>query len=324
MAANALASLALFEQYAYEVSTEVIDQQVALFNAASRGAIVLQSGNNESDFSELAKYALIANLVVSRNAYDDSAVSAVDVARLVEISVKCAWGTPPVNIDQHLWTWIQKSPAEAGAFIGQQLAVGVMQRKLNLAISALVAALTSVASTNVFDNTATGVPTLTALNTASGKFGDRSQALVAWIMHSKSVHDLYAGAITGSNYLFKFGDVNIREDGFGRVLVVTDSPALAYVSTGNKYRSLGLVPGAALVVDNAADTRVNTQTSNGRTNIHDTYQAQGSFNLGIKGFKWDVVNGGKSPNDAALAVSTNWDQAATSIKDLAGVMLLST
>ena len=324
MAANALSALALFEQYAYSVSTEVVDQQVGLFNAASRGAIVLQSGNNEGDFSQLAKYALIADLVGSRDAYSDDAVSAVDVARLVEISVKVAWGTPPINIDQHLWTWIQKSPAEAGAFIGQQLAVGVMQRKLNLALTALVAGLTGVAATNVFDNTGTGVVTLTALNTTSAKLGDRAQSLVAWIMHSKSVHDLYAGAITGSNFLFKFADINIREDGFGRIIVMTDAPILSYTSSGTKYRSLGLVPGAALLVDNAADSRVNTFTSNGRTNIKDTYQAQGSFNLGIKGFKWDTAAGGKSPNDAALAVSTNWDKAATSIKDLAGVMLLST
>jgi hypothetical protein len=323
MAANALASLALFQQYAYEASTEVVDQQVNLFNAASRGTILLQNGNNEGDFAELAKYALIADLVTSRDAYSDDAVASADVARLVEISVKVAWGTPPINIDQHLWTWIQKSPAEAGAFIGQQLAVGIMQRKLNLALTALVAGLSGQA-TNLLDNTGTGVVTLTALNLASAKMGDRAQSLAAWVMHSKSMHDLFAGAITNTNVLFRFGDLNIREDGFGRVLIMTDAPILTYTSSGTKYRALGLVPGAALLVDNAADTRVNTQTANGRTNIKDTYQAQGSFNLGIKGFKWDTANGGKSPNDAALAVSTNWDKAATSAKDLAGVLVLST
>lgn len=323
MTANALSALALFQQYAYDASTEVVDQQIGLFNAASRGAIILQSGNNEGDFAEVAKYALIADLVGSRDAYSDDAVSAVDVARIVEISVKVAWGTPPINIDQHLWTWIQKSPSEAGSFIGQQLAVGVMQRKLNLALTALVAGLSGQAS-NLLDNTGTGVVTLGVLNTAAAKMGDRAQSLAAWVMHSKSAHDIYAGALTNTNNLFKFGDVRVTEDGFGRIIIMTDAPILTYTATGTKYRTLGLVPGAALLQDNAADTRVNTQTANGRTNIKDTYQAQGSFNLGIKGFKWDTTNGGKSPNDAALAVSTNWDKSATSTKDLAGVLVLST
>ena len=39
----------------------------------------------------------------------------------------------------------------------------------------------------------------------------------------------------------------------------------------------------------------------------------------MKGYTWDKANGGKSPNDAALALSTNWDRTATSHKDTAGV-----
>jgi hypothetical protein len=36
---------------------------------------------------------------------------------------------------------------------------------------------------------------------------------------------------------------------------------------------------------------------------------------------WDKTNGGRSPTSAALAVGTNWDRTATSIKDLGGVVL---
>jgi hypothetical protein len=65
----------------------------------------------------------------------------------------------------------------------------------------------------------------------------------------------------------------------------------------------------------------NVQTLNGDENIKRTIQSEWSYNLGIKGYAWDKTNGGKSPNDAALATGTNWDRYATSFKDTAGVLL---
>jgi len=103
---------------------------------------------------------------------------------------------------------------------------------------------------------------------------------------------------------------------------VSDVPALVTAGTPNIYNTLGLVPGG-IVVDQNNDFTDNLQTSNGDENIQRTYQAEWSYNLGIKGFTWDKTNGGHAPNDAALATSTNWDKIATSTKDLAGVLVLS-
>jgi hypothetical protein len=44
----------------------------------------------------------------------------------------------------------------------------------------------------------------------------------------------------------------------------------------------------------------------------------------VKGFKWDVSNGGANPADAALATGSNWDVASTSYKDFGGVIIQST
>jgi hypothetical protein len=66
----------------------------------------------------------------------------------------------------------------------------------------------------------------------------------------------------------------------------------------------------------------NVQTNNGNERITTTIQVDYTFGLGIKGYTWDVANGGKSPSSAALATGTNWDKTAASIKDTAGVALI--
>jgi hypothetical protein len=54
-----------------------------------------------------------------------------------------------------------------------------------------------------------------------------------------------------------------------------------------------------------------------------SYRLQGeyAYNLGLKGYTWDIANGGANPSAAALATGTNWDQVATDDKDTAGVIL---
>jgi hypothetical protein len=59
---------------------------------------------------------------------------------------------------------------------------------------------------------------------------------------------------------------------------------------------------------------------NGKTRIETTMQVDYSFGLRVKGYAWDVTNGGKSPSDAALATGTNWDKVATDNKHTAGVL----
>jgi hypothetical protein len=63
------------------------------------------------------------------------------------------------------------------------------------------------------------------------------------------------------------------------------------------------------------------QTANGDENIQRSIQSEWTYNLGIKGAAWDKTNGGKSPNDAALATAANWDRYATDFKDTAGVLI---
>lgn len=319
----ALSDLAVFSEYAYSTMTEMQDQQVQLFNAATRGGLIMQTGNHQGDYSDEAIWAKISGLVRRRNAYGSGAVTEKVLEHLVDTSVKVAAGTPPVRIDPGMMKWIQRSPEEAGVVVGRQMAEDSIADMLNTAILCYAAAIGQVTSVN-YDHTGVGPMSLIALNKGAAKFGDRASALVAWVLHSKSAFDIYGEALTNANRLFVFGNVRVIEDGFGRPLVVTDSPNLVIPGGGgagtDHYRALGLTPGAVMVSQNG-DFTDNVETKNGDENIIRTYQAEWSYNVGVQGFAWDKTNGGKSPTDAALGTSTNWDRYATSDKDLAGVMV---
>ena len=315
----ALSDLAVFSEYAYSTMTEMQDQQIGLFNAATRGGLVLQSGNHQGDYSDEAMWAKISGLVRRRNAYGSGTVAEKVLEHLTETSVKVAAGTPPVRIDPGMMKWIQRSPEEAGVVVGKQMAEDSIADMLNTAVLVYTAAIGQVANV-VYDHSSTGVMSLVALNKGAAKFGDRAGAIVAWVMHSKSAFDIYGEALTNANRLFVFGNVRVIEDGFGRPLVVTDSPNLITAGTPDTYAALGLTPGAVLVSQNG-DFTDNVETKNGGENIIRTYQAEWSYNVGIQGFAWDKTNGGKSPTNAALGTATNWDRYATSDKDLAGVLV---
>jgi len=316
----ALSDLARFNEYAYSTMTEVLRQQIDLFNGASGNTIVLQPAAHQGDYSESAFFAKISGLVRRRNAYGSGSISSAALQHLQDVSVKVAAGTKEMLIDPAQYRWIQESPDLAGVVIGQQLAKDAMADMLNVALGCSYAALVQVTAVvnDVTGNTSpNNLPNWVNLNATQAKFGDMSSEIAAWIMHSGPMHILYQNNLTNGENLFNYGTVNVIRDPFGKLLIMTDSSNLVNSTT---YHILGLVPGAVSVGQNN-DFDANIQTTNGEENIGRSYQAEWSYNVGVKGFKWDKGNGGASPTDAALFTSTNWDRTATSVKDLAGVVL---
>ena len=319
----ALSDLAVYSEYAYASMTEVLRQRIDLFNAVTGGAITLRSAAHQGDFSDVAFFAKISGLVRRRNSYGSGSVAEKNLAHLVDTMVKVAAGTPPVRLDPGQFKWIQQNPEVAGAALGQQLAVDTMADMLNVGLGASYAAL-SAQTAVVYDATGNTSPENTLsfgnLNNGQAKFGDQASTISAWVMHSKPMFDLYGKNLTNAAQLFTYGNINVIRDPFGKLLVMTDSPNLVITGTPNNYAVLGLVPGA-VIIDQNNDYTANEEAKNGDENIIRTFQAEWSYNVGVRGFAWDKTNGGKSPNDAALLTATNWDKYGTSHKDLAGVVV---
>lgn len=308
----ALSDLAVFSEYAYEAAVQVVAQQVALFNEAAQGTFILRPANHVGDFSEVAFWKRLNGLVRRRNAYGTGAIPEINFAQVTENMVKIAAGTPAVRLDPGQFKWIQQEPTTRGVQMGQQLGQDLVRDMFNTGLGALVASHSQVAGLNV-DKVSDGNFALKHFNAAQRVYGDRWRDLAAWVMHSTALFDLFDTVFANNEKLFTFGDLNVTRDPFGRVLIVSDAPALLIPAvTGGtpapaKVLTLGVKP-AAVIVDQNQDFTDNFQNINGEENIKTTYQAEWSYNLGVRGFSWDKSSGGKSPTDAALQSAANWDR----------------
>jgi len=311
-------SFDIFNKWVQLTSTEVVDQQVELWNTATRNALsLISASDNAGDLAEKSSYSLMANLYGNRDPLSTAALAATSLDTLKEAAVKVGMGSLPMEYTGSEYDWTLRDPQEAGIAFGEQVGAAKFQYMLNSTLAALIGAISNAGYT--YDGTAE-TASLPSLNNAARLFGDRSGALLTWIMHSNSQHDIYGFSLANSNRLFTFESVQVMDDGFGRMLVMTDSPALFFDNTGtDNYYQLGLVAGAALLEDNG-DSRVYTETKTEFDNAKQIIKEEASFNLGLKGYTYE---GAVQPNDAAIALGTNWTQTKTSIKDTAGVAAIT-
>ena len=316
-------ALTNMQVYNTEIQTntiELLDQMTQQFNAASGGAILLTSVRNEGDYS---KEAFWNNLASAQRRVDryaaNSAQAATNLTQGELVSVKVAGGFGPVLLEPSQLTWLQRSPGEAITAISQSFADALLADQLNTSIASAVAAIENQAAL-VNDVSASSAITQLALNGSHAKFGDMSQQLITDVMTGSTYHRLVGEAITNSGQLFVSGNVRVV-DILGKMIVITDAPALFESGTPGKDKVLSLVAGGIEVSDNG-DLLTNMQTNNGNERIETTWQADYSFQVGLKGYAWDAVNGGKSPTDAELATGTNWDKAVAFDKHTAGTLAI--
>jgi hypothetical protein len=312
--------LQVFNKQTYLAMTEYVAQDVEKFNQASAGAIQLISNPFQGDFDMEASFKQIEGLVRRRNAYGTDPVAAKRLTQILDVAVKVAAGTPPIQYEKQQYLWIKQNPEAAALTIGEQLGKAKIADMLNAGILAGASAIGG--NTDAVEGDGTGDATFRLLNKGSARMGDRSGAIRAWVMHSTTMHNLFDNALANAENLFRYDGVNVIRDPFGRLFVVTDSPALAVTTTGTIYNTLGLVEGG-IVVNDSNDFNAELVPSTGNENIEYTYQAEWSYGVGVKGYAWDTANGGKSPTDTAIGTGTNWDKIATSIKDTAGILVKS-
>jgi hypothetical protein len=316
----ALSDMKVFNEYLKNTTIETIAQMVDKFNGASAGAIRLTPQGIDGDFLQESLWAGLHASQRRVDRYADNAnQAATALAQIQANSVKVAGGFGPILWEPAQLAWIQKSPAEALEVISRNLAEAIMADQLNTAVAALVAAISNVAAaTN--DVSATAGVTYAAINGAHAKFGDASGLLVAQVMTGEVFHKLIGQNLANAAQLFNSQSVNVVEI-LGRPVIVTDAPALYEAGTPNKQKVLSLADSAAIVHDGSS-VITNVNTSNGKERIETTFQADYDFGLGLKGYAWDIANGGKSPTNAELATGSNWDLFVNSIKSSAGVITI--
>ena len=319
----------LFNEQVQTVATETVADNVQLFNHASAGALVLGNQTHLGDYLEEASYQLISNVTSPRDVYAEADAEDTVLDQLLDRSVKIDRRIGPIAWTTEQFRRQNKSEEEAGIIIGEQAAKGMLKDYLNAAIRGLRTALSlskgeeTTSFTSEVDDSS---PVLELLVNGASLLGDRSSALVAWVMHSRTYHALVKEAVTNTQQLFHIGDINVKEDGLGRRYIITDSPSLLAVKEAedeattiltNTY-TLGLVSGAVQVQTDELHSV--TADITGRTNLKKRWQGEYSFTLGLKGYSWAKPEV-RSPDDDALSNAENWKQMASSIKDTAGIII---
>lgn len=317
----ALADMKVYNDDIVGTTIELLGQKTDQFNAASGGAIVLSTAAWRGDFSRESFFNQIASAKRRVDRYAAIASQAATALTQGEhVGVKVAGGFGPVLFEPAQMTWLNEDPASAIRAISEGFSDALLADQLNTAVGSAVAAVSGQAAL-VNDVSATGGLTLNVLNNSHAKFGDQSQLLVTDVMTGAAWHKLIDKALTNSSQLFASGNVMVV-DILGKRYVISDIPALYEAGTPNKSKVLSVVANG-IIVDNASDIISNVDTSNGNTRIQTTWQADYTFGLKLKGYSWDVANGGKSPLDAELFTATNWDKAVAENKHTLGTLAIA-
>jgi hypothetical protein len=312
-----LSDMQVFDQYIMPATIESLAQMVQKFNAASNNSIRLTTEGFDGDFLQESFFAAIHSAQRRVNRYGaNGAQAATDLTKLKQNSVKVAGGFGPILFEPSQLTWLRKPTTEGIEVASRNFAEALMADQLNTAIAALVAAIeNNTEATNDVSGTA-GID-YQAINGAHAKFGDHSGNIVADVVTGDVYHKLIGQNLANTQRLFQSTGVNVV-DILGKVVVVTDAPALYEAGTPNKQKVLGLAESAAIVHD-GGDLVSNIDTTNGKERIETTMQVDYTFGLGLKGYNW---TGGKSPLDADLQTGGNWTKVSTSTKHTAGVIAI--
>lgn len=309
----------VFNEYIVPATMETFAEQVRLFNAASSGAIVLDAANFRGDFIEQAFFDSLIGAQRRVDRYtSNTEVEATEITDHTQTGVKVAGGFGPIVYEPSTMSWLNEPTARGIEIASRNFAEALLYDQVNTALNSTIAAISGNADA-VHGDTTTEL-TYDVINMAHAKFGAASGSIIVDVMNGLQYHKFISKNLANTNSLFQAGNVQVV-DILGKKVVVVDAPGLT--APDGTQRVVGLTRGAVTVSD-SGDIITNVETRNGKQRIETTFQADYTFTLGIKGYSWDQTTGGKSPLDAELSTSANWERIASSIKTTAGVLAIGT
>lgn len=300
---------------------EAIDTNIDAFNEASAGTIRLVSASHEGDYQKEAFFKEISSLVSRRDTTSVSAATDLAMTEGQEARVKVHRKVGPVAQTMDAFRKIGMDPSEMSMMLGQWIGPRIVKDQILTAIKAAAAGIAN--NSGVLQSNTGATITYAGIVQALAKFGDAADEIKCLVFHSKQWFDLVNTMTSVSTELTGVGQMAVQSGivpAFGRRVVVIDSADLIVTGSPDNYRCLGLVEGGVVVIESEPPTVVSDVVT-GLENLVVRFQGEHAYSLGLKGYTWDIANGGAGPTDAALATGGNWDKVATSDKNTAGVML---
>lgn len=322
MATGTKADLNIRNPFLHTALTERLAQFADAFNGASGGAIRLTTQSKIGEAAHETFFQQISGLVSRRDTTSTADATASKLVNVEKTEIKLDRKIGPVENTIASFLKIGMTSDEMQVAVGEQAAVAMSVGMLNDGIAALVAAMKNHASIMA---TRAGTLNTTTLVEGLYKIGDRADRVVVWVMHSIPYVSLLKDQISANiDGVSNFNVQTATPVTLNRPVIVTDSASL-FVDDGggagtDYYYTLGLTAGALDLINSEAEN-VLFDIVTGKENLIARVQGEYAFNMGMKGFSYDLTNGGVNPNAAALATSTNWDKVVTDLKDGPGVIV---
>jgi uncharacterized protein YjdB len=303
--------MVVYNQLSQTAYLERIQDVLDVFNAASQGAIILQSEAVEGDYSKEAFYK-IGGSAAHRDVNSKATVERSKIGSDEMVGVKCPWKYGPYASTEEAFKRRNRSVDEFSILVGQDAADATMAYMVEAAFASLEAAIGANASMTTTASWAThGKKVLTR---GMRLFGDRFNRIAMFGMDASTYFDLVDDAIDDKIYeeagLIVYGGT---PGTLGKPVLVTDKAPADTI--------LGLQPGAVTIKESQAPG-FRFYPINDEENLEVGFRSEGTFNVELLGYSWDV--GGSAPanpNKTQLGTGANWTKHATSDKATAGVLI---
>lgn len=313
-----------FKVYNEQVATaltETLTQSTEAITNGANGAILMSSNTTKGDYVYRSFFTQ-ATAVGRQDLTSVSAATAVKLAQAENVDVK-VHRRFQYDATKKAFKMVGLNPDVFNIVAGEQIGKEMVTGMLNDGLLAARVAINNVAA--LTNDVTAGSPasiTMTNLLGTMRKFGDASSRIVAWVMHSTQFFDLAINEVSNQVAPIYEGLLQrVDVPGLGRPILVTDSASLINTTPNpDQYFVLGLTAGAIRLLE-SEPTDLLIDDVSGLEQLVRRYQGEYAFNIGIKGFAWDVANGGANPTSGTLGTGSNWDKCVTDNKDTAGVVL---
>lgn len=301
--------LVIYNDLAQTAFLERRQDNLAVFNQASNGAIVLDNLFIEGDFRKRAFYH-IGGSIGHRDVNSTDKVESKKIGAGESIDVKAPWMYGPYATTEEAFKRRGRDVSEFSELVGADAADASLEGYIKYALSALGAAIGNNTKMVVSADIATdGKKTLTR---GMRTFGDKFGRIALWVMHSGTYFDIVDEAITSKIYeeagIVVYGGL---PGTLGKPVLVTDTAPVDAI--------FGLVPGAVSITE-SQEPSFRSYPINDKMNLEVGYRGEGTVNVGVLGYSWDETKG-ENPDLAKIGTKGNWKKHFTSDKLTAGVMI---
>lgn len=306
--------LIIYDTLVQTAYLERAQEVLQVFNAASQGAVVLDSEAIAGDFRQEAFYRVGGSLAHRNvNSTSDAAATAISAGEFV--SVKAPWKYGPYETTEEAFKRRARNPEEFSMLVGQDMADAQLRYAIAAAFVSLQAAIGGNAP--MVANASIATDGKKALTKGMRKFGDASGRIAVFAMHSSVYFDLVDQAITAK--VFEEAGVVI----YGGAPGTMGKPVLVSDEIPDEV-IFGLQAGAARITESQAPG-VRSYQVNDKENLALGFRAEGAFNVELLGYSWNkdagVSPAPSNPNLTQLSAEANWIKAANSNKATAGVLI---